>query len=285
MDPVLYALVLLVDAWAAWTVLRPGMPSSPVLVTRLRPVLIVAALLVHSLLWHGQVFTADGMRFGFAHAVSITLLLACWVLWWESVSGVPSVLDAIAYPAAGLGLLLPLHFTGSPTGNYASNPYFQAHLSVALAASSVVTLAAAQAVLMSLQERRLHSPRGLMIAASATDRSVAGFSTLLDRLPPLLTMERLLFKLILAGFALLSLTLVSGVLFTEQWLNKPLQFNHKTIFTVVSWAIFGGLLLGRHLRGWRGRTALRWTLAGVSTLLLAYVGSRFVLEVILQRTL
>ncbi len=284
MDHILYAVVLALDVWAAYSVLRPNAPLSLPGLSLARPTLLAVALLSHTVLWHAQVFTPEGMRFGFAYAVSITLLLACWVLWWESVSGVPSVLEAVAYPAAAGGLLLPLFFTGSPTGNYATNPYFQAHLSVALAASSVVTLAAAQAVLMSFQERRLHSPRGLMGVASG-GHAADTFTSVIDRLPPLLTMERLLFKLLTAGFVLLSLTLFSGVLFTEQWLNKPLQFNHKTLFTLLSWAIFGALLLGRHLKGWRGRTALRWTLAGVSTLLLAYVGSRFVLEVILHRTL
>lgn len=284
MELVLYAVVLALDVWAAYSVLRPLSTASPVPVAALRPALLVVALLLHAMLWHGQVFTPDGMRFGFAHAVSITLLLACAVLWWESVSGVPSVLEAIAYPVAGVGLLLPLFFPGSVTGQYASSPYFQAHLSIALAASSVVTLAAAHAVVMSLQERRLHSPRSL-IGAGQPSATAEGLTSLLDRLPPLLTMERLLFKFITTGFVLLSFTLISGAAFSEQWLNKPLQFNHKTVFTLLSWGIFGALLLGRWRYGWRGRTALRWTLAGVSTLLLAYVGSRFVLEVILHRTL
>jgi ABC-type uncharacterized transport system permease subunit len=82
---------------------------------------------------------------------------------------------------------------------------------------------------------------------------------------------------------LLTLTLASGVLFSESLFGKALTFNHKTVFAFLSWIIFAYLLAGRHLRGWRGRKALRWTLAGFVALLLAYVGSRFVLEVILGR--
>ena len=78
-------------------------------------------------------------------------------------------------------------------------------------------------------------------------------------------------------------TLVSGIAFSEEVFGKPLTFNHKTVFAILSWVIFAALLAGRHLRGWRGRIALRWTLAGFAALLLAYVGSRFVLEVILGR--
>ena len=108
-------------------------------------------------------------------------------------------------------------------------------------------------------------------------------SPFLAGLPPLLTMEKLLFRLIHIAFLLLTLTLLSGILFSETLFGKALSFDHKTVFAFISWLIFAALLLGRHLRGWRGRHALRWTLAGFIALLLAYVGSRFVLEVILGR--
>jgi len=93
----------------------------------------------------------------------------------------------------------------------------------------------------------------------------------------------LLFRLISAAFVLLTLTLVSGVLFSEQLLGRPLTFDHKTVFAVLSWVMFGGLLTARKVSGWRGRAALRWVLASFVALLLAYVGSRFVLEVLLHR--
>ena len=98
-------------------------------------------------------------------------------------------------------------------------------------------------------------------------------------------MESLLFRIILAGFILLTLTLATGIVFSETLFGQALKFNHKTLFAILSWIIFAALLAGRYLYGWRGRTALRWTLAGFVTLLLAYVGSRFVLEVVLRRSL
>jgi ABC-type uncharacterized transport system permease subunit len=109
------------------------------------------------------------------------------------------------------------------------------------------------------------------------------FARWLDRLPPLLVLERILFRFIAMGFALLTLTALSGVLFTEQVFGRPLRLDHKTVFTLIAWGLFGALLVGRAMWGWRGRTALRLTIAGFVVLLLAYVGSRFVLEVILQR--
>ncbi|MGR5475449.1 cytochrome c biogenesis protein CcsA, partial [Vibrio astriarenae] len=83
------------------------------------------------------------------------------------------------------------------------------------------------------------------------------FSRWLDLLPPLLTLEKLLFRLIGAGFVLLTLTIASGALFSEQLFHRAFQFDHKNVFAVLSWLMFGGILVGRRFRGWRGRVALR----------------------------
>jgi len=132
--------------------------------------------------------------------------------------------------------------------------------------------------LMTLLERRLHRMTEL-----GRERREPLEGTL-ARLPPLLTLERLLFRLIAAAFVFLTLTLATGILFSETLFGRALPFNHKTLFALLSWATFAALLVGRHFYGWRGRTALRWTLTGFVMLLLAYVGSRFVLEVILARS-
>jgi ABC-type uncharacterized transport system permease subunit len=122
--------------------------------------------------------------------------------------------------------------------------------------------------MMAIMERRLH--RG-------------NLPQFMQSLPPLLTMERLLFQIIFAGFVLLTLTLGSGILFSEELFGKPMRFTPKTVFGILSWIIFGALLAGRALYGWRGRVAMRWTLAGFLSLFLAYIGTKFVLEVLLQR--
>ena len=96
-------------------------------------------------------------------------------------------------------------------------------------------------------------------------------------------MESVLFRVIWAGFVLLTLTLLSGVVFSEELFGRPAQLTHKTVFGVLSWIIFAALLAGRHIYGWRGRVAVRWTLAGFLTLVLAYLGSKFVVEVLLGR--
>ena len=153
---------------------------------------------------------------------------------------------------------------------YTHSTEFRLHLALAMIAYGMFTIAALHALLMTLMERRLHG--GTIVGPLAA-------------LPPLLTMERLLFRVILAGFAFLTLTLLTGIVFSETLFGRAMKFDHKTVFAVVSWFIFAALLAGRYFYGWRGRIALRWTLAGFVALLLAYVGSRFVLEVILRRGL
>jgi ABC-type uncharacterized transport system permease subunit len=145
---------------------------------------------------------------------------------------------------------------------------FKIHLLIAMLAYSLFTIASLHVALMALLERRLH------------DGTV---TTVLQKLPPLLTMEALLFRIIWAGFVLLTLTLASGVVFSEELFGKAAPFNHKTVFGVASWLIFAALLAGRRIYGWRGRIAVRWTLAGFLSLVLAYIGSKFVVEVVLGR--
>ena len=106
---------------------------------------------------------------------------------------------------------------------------------------------------------------------------------MLPILPQVLALERPLVRMIAAAFVFLTLTLVTGIAFSETLFGRALRFDHKTVFALLSWLTFGLLLAGRWRYGWRGRTALRWTLTGFVMLLLAYVGSRFVLEVLLGR--
>ena len=95
---------------------------------------------------------------------------------------------------------------------------------------------------------------------------------------PLLQLERLTFRFVEAGFVVLTAAILLGALTTSQW-----RWDHKTVLSILSWVIFAALLAGRHWRGWRGQRATRWLYAGVIVLQLAYVGSRFVLEVLLER--
>jgi len=231
---------------------------------------ILVPLALHGGLLYAEVFARAELRFGFAYALSAMFWLAVLFYWLESFF---YDLDAMQPPALALAALsvpLPALFPGSAAvGAYAAAVEFRLHLVLAMLAYSLFTIAILHAVLMAVAERRLH-------------RKGAGLG--LVSLPPLLTLERLLFRLIGAAFVLLTLTLATGIAYSETLFGRALRFDHKTVFAVLSWLTFGGLLAGRWLYGWRGRTALRWTLTGFVLLILAYVGSRFVLEVILGRT-
>lgn len=229
---------------------------------------LLVAIIAHGLAVIGELFGDGQMHFGFAVAVSLMLWLALAFYWVESFYARMEGLQMIGLPLASVGVLLPLAFPSQHLLVNADSPLFRAHFLIAMLAYSLFTLAALHAMLMMAAERSLHRGRLPRIIAN---------------LPPLMTMEALLFRLIHIAFVLLTLTLLSGSFFSEALFGKPLSFNHKTVFALLSWLIFAGLLLGRHLRGWRGQLALRWTLAGFTALLLAYVGSRFVLEVLLGR--
>jgi len=237
--------------------------------------LLGAALLAHAAALYVNIDAGAGFRFGFAPALSATLWVGMAMLWFEGLSVRIDALRAVMVPIAVVAVVLPLFFPGSDFGAERGQPLFLPHLLVGTLAYGVLMLAALHATLMTAAERSLHGslPGGLAL-----------FSRWLEDLPPLLVLERILFRFIATGFVLLTLTAASGVLFSEQVFGRPLRFDHKTVFTLIAWLLFGALLLGRHFRGWRGRTALRLTIAGFMVLLLAYVGSRFVLEVLLQRT-
>lgn len=234
---------------------------------------LLAALLFHGLTLAQAVFPAgaDGshaISFSFAVALSVIMWQAVALYWIESFYARIEGLLVLGLPLAALCVSLPLLLPGQHILVNADALTFRVHFLMAMLAYSLFTLAALHAILMAVTEQHLHRGRLTPFFAG---------------LPPLLTMETLLFRLINIAFVLLTLTLASGALFSEYLFGKAFAFNHKTVFAVLSWLIFAALLIGRYRYGWRGRTALRWTLTGFGVLLLAYVGSRFVLEILLGR--
>ncbi|MDO8714951.1 MAG: cytochrome c biogenesis protein CcsA [Polynucleobacter sp.] len=237
---------------------------------------ILLILLVHGIQLHDSVFTPEGFVFGFAQDLSLIAWVGLAFYWFQSWFLPISSLRWLVLFFALICSALPALFSGtliSPTA--VSDPWFKGHFIVATISVGLLSLAAMHAMLMSVQDRALH--RQLAIIPNSR---VAHW---LEDLPPLMTMESLLFNLLYVGFALLSLTVFSGLLFSQALFGKPLVFDHKTIFALISWFLFAGLLVARWRVGLRGRAAVRWVLSAYTALLLAYVGSRFVLEVILQR--
>ena len=230
--------------------------------------LVVIPLVLHGYLLIQSVFADGGFNMGMTNALSLiiwlTLVVYSMARFFYPIGG----LQALVLPLAAVAVLLPELFPSvhqlENTGLFA----FKAHIAAAMLAYSLFTIAMLHAVLISQVEKRLHH---------------ATLPRVLQSLPPLLTMETLLFRMIAIGFVLLTLTLASGVVFSEQIFGRLWRFNHEMLFGVISWGVFAVLLWGHYSRGWRGRTAVRWTVSGFVFLLLAYLGTRFVLEVLLHR--
>jgi ABC-type uncharacterized transport system permease subunit len=232
-----------------------------------------AAWALHGAALWPDLVSNGSLRVGFAFMLSAALWVSVAAYWLENRNFALDGLRRMVMPCAALAAVLPPLFPGSLMPVQAQSPAFGWHVAVAVMAYSTLTIAAFHAVLMALQEARLHT-------RTAKGGFLAGA---IDQLPALLTMEKLLFRMISIGFILLSLTVLSGVVFSEQLFGKALRWDHKNVFALLSWLLFAALLAGRRWRGWRGKTALRFTLAGFATLALAYVGSRFVFEVVLHR--
>jgi ABC-type uncharacterized transport system permease subunit len=230
--------------------------------------LTLVPLGLHSWLLYDSVFRGEAMYLGVGASLSAIIWLSVLIYWsaafFYRVEGMQLLVLAAAAPL----VLAPLVAPSLRPLPHTDLPAFRLHLVISLAAYSLLTIASLQALVMAVVERRL---RG------------GTLPVFLQRLPPLLTMEVMLFRILAAGFVLLTLTLGSGMLFSEELFGRPLQFTHKVVFGLAAWAIFGALLAGRRIYGWRGRVALRWTLAGFLALVLAYIGTKFVLEVILRR--
>ena len=175
-----------------------------------------------------------------------------------------AALGGLVFPLAA-ALLGLYHATGhAPTATL--DWHLQLHAGFALLAYATLAIAAVLALLLWAQERALRRRE---------------FHRWLRALPPLTELESLLFRTIAVGFALLTATLLTGVLFVEDLFDQKLV--HKTVLSVLSWLAFGALLVGRWRHGWRGTTAVRWTLVAMALLVLAFFGSKFALELVLQR--
>ena len=259
-----YATVV-VYALAGWVYWR-GPPA------RARSLVLIAWLL-HGTALLIAMLGLDGqpLRFGFAPALSITAWLVIALYGIESrrqprlrVGGVLAVLGAFS-------VALALIFPGSALHPSASI-WLPLHSALGIASYGLFAAAVLNAWLMTRAERQVRLT--LVDPAEAYDGV------------PFLTLERMTFRFVIAGFVLLSATLLAAGLFTESLYGagKTVRLDHKTVFSVLSWVTFAWLLAGRARFGWRGRKAVRFLYVGAGLLLLAYVGSRFVLEVILRRT-
>lgn len=230
---------------------------------------LIAGVVLHALSIISSMVGVDGVpQFGFAPALSATTWLVLVIYTIEHWK-IPQLRVHGSLAALGAGsVVLSLAFSGHPLHLQAS-PWLPLHWMLGMASYGLFAVAVVHAVLMQRAERKMRL---------AQDNQTG---------LPLLTLERLTFRFVKAGFALLTATLVAGIFFADVLYGPAhaLRFDHKTVFAFLSWLTTGALLVGRWRLGWRSTLASRILYASACLLLLSYVGSRFVLEVILERTL
>lgn len=223
------------------------------------------AMLVHMF---GIGEPGSGVRFGFAPALSAAawLVVALHAIETRFVPliGVRRGLAA----CGGVMVLLALIFPGEG-GVHPTSPWEPLHWILGIVSYGLFGAAVLHAVLLDRAERAM---RAGMRSGGAGRTGSAGAGV------PLLRLEGLTFRFVTAGFVALTLAIGLGV-----WFASPWRWDHKAVFSVLGWVVFAALLFGRQWFGWRGRRATRWLYAGTALLLLAYVGSRFVFEVLLHR--
>jgi ABC-type uncharacterized transport system permease subunit len=272
-------MILSTDAFAAfaawfWVLAAVALLSyaMPALLRGFSPQAVRSSLAVawgaHGVLLGVALFSG---RFGFGPAISVMawLVLSVYAIESRLYPQLQSRRDLAALGA--VALLVGLLFPGSALSAKASM-WLPLHGALGVAAYGLLAVATVHA--------------WLMVRADAQMRAAIGDDAATPVGLPVMTLERLMFGFVVAAFVLLSATLLAGWLFGEDLYGagKAWQWNHKTIFSVLAWAVLAALLWGRWQWGWRGKKAARWVYGAAALLLLAYVGSRFVLEVLLQRT-
>ncbi len=230
-------------------------------------VLAIAAIVGHALFLGLRLTTPMGWDVNFVNILSLAAMIIGLVLLLTGVGTRQIEAGILVFPIAAL--VLWLQWLAHPTPMYLGHlpTMLELHIVTALLAFSLLTIAAVNAVMLWLQEYLLRNPRPIRQ---------------LELFPPLIVLEQLMFRLILAGWVLLTVALGAGLSFVDNLLAHHLL--HKTVLSVVSWILFGLLLGARWQQGWRGRRAVNWTLIAMATLVLAYFGSKFILEELLHRS-
>ncbi|MCU7939679.1 MAG: cytochrome c biogenesis protein CcsA [gamma proteobacterium symbiont of Bathyaustriella thionipta] len=223
------------------------------------------AILLHAVILFADTITANGLNPSFVNSFSLMAWLVVLLYLTAQLRKPVETLGVFIFPTASIAVFLQLFWPGEVT--LSSQGFeLQVHILLSLLAYGLLTIAAGQAILLLIQTRYLKS------------KKPGGF---IRSLPALQSMETLLFQVIKVGFSLLTLALLSGFIFLDNIFAQHLV--HKTVLSMVAWLLFAILLWGRWHFGWRGKKAIHFTLGGFIFLMLAYLGSKIVLEIILHK--
>jgi ABC-type uncharacterized transport system permease subunit len=267
---VLIAVIVILYALASVLSIRSLTKPAETLLHRQHRMLLLA--LTSSLLFHGvllrlQIFTDHGLDLSFGNAMSLVMWVITLLYLITGLFHRATNIGAVILPLDIVTLIIVM-FLPANTLITSGSPLLHLHIAIAVLAYSLLALAGIQALFVNSQEKALRKHQARQINT---------------QLPPLEAMESLLFLLLWGGFILLSLTLVSGIFFSEQIFGKAFVINHHIVLSASAWLVFGIFLFGHWRWGWRGRNAVHWTIGGLSLLVLGYFGTKFVLEFMLGR--
>jgi ABC-type uncharacterized transport system permease subunit len=251
---------------AAWILLIRSVKRRQTLKSRLVLGLVAVALLCHGVSAYQQIVVPEGYRLTFFNMGSLFFWVINFLVLVSSLKKPLHNLFLLLLPLTVIILVSSLPQPGDITPRHQITPGVAIHIALSVVAYSAMTMAAFQALLLAFQNYQLRH------------KHPTGFVRLL---PPLQTMESLLFQLLWTGQILLTLAILSGAIYIDDLFAQHLA--HKTVFSLLAWCVYAGLLWGHYQWGWRGNAAIRWTLVGFAPLALAYFGSKLVLELILSR--
>ncbi len=262
------ALATMLAYLASGVALAMGYYHASTRIKQIGVALVAAAVVGHALVLWMQMNTHAGWDVNFANALSLAaLIIVILIAAWSMFRARMLEAGILAFPGAGACVALQWALPVPPLVLSHLSTMLEIHVFSSLLAYGLLSIAAINAVLLALQDYLIRHPRPLQQ---------------LELLPPLAVLEAIMFQLIAIGWLVLTLSLLSGLVFIDDLLAQHLV--HKTVLSTLSWLLFGLLLLGRWWLGWRGRRAVNWTFVAMAFLALSYFGSKLVLEVVLDRS-
>lgn len=229
-------------------------------------VTLTIGLMLHGYVLHNNMLTTNGVNYDVFNLVSFTSGLMLFLSVLYSTYRPVYALNLLGTPVAAIGLILGFSFSQVAKFNGEHALGLDIHIILSLSAYAVLLMATIQAVMMWLQNRELKNKKKRLWV---------------NLLPPFQVMESLLFDMLMTGFVILTAALGLGFFMVDNFLQQHLA--HKTVFSIISWIIYGALLIGHVKFGWRGQKAINFTIAGFALLAVGFIGSKFVLEMILGR--
>jgi len=249
---------------AAWAYIINSLVRKQRLATTRLQMIIGAGLVAHAIAVYFSLIRPDGLELGFFKVASLFFFVINLLVLLSSLRKPLHNLFIFLMPMSVLGLIVSEYFDSPLTAVSALSSGIVIHILLSILAYSLLTIASIQALLLAHQNKQLKAKH---------------FHGVMGVMPPLQTMESLLFDIVRAGFLFLTLSILTGAIYIEDIFEQKL--SHKTVFSVLSWIIYAGLLAGHQIYGWRGASATRWVLVGFAALMLAYFGSKLVIEVII----